>query len=1483
MSRHRDSIPPPISTESFNLRWHSIANQATPSVDIMSSPDPLNDNETSIVPPSSQRVTRSQRSVRYASPRKQTFELEVGDNQSPQRLLVTVETDDGDTTSGTRRRLFPSSSPFPSTRRGQAATTTIVPLKESIEEEPAADPMATPRRRGRPRKTNGTPIPSALKKRKAGTPLKQRTPRRQNTSHLPDPLSSDPVPQPTPTPKRRGRPPKNASVEPSSEVGSVLNTAKSRRGKRRRQAMVPEEIEDMAGEVIEPELVQEASAPLVDEDEMDLVGAPPPPAANTRTSPEARNAAVSSESPAREANSDIWMATLSQDATPRAQSRTSHPTKVASPDEASRRSPSADLASVASNADDYGAGAPSISDGSEADLPNDAALPRNNDTIAQGEDFSMIFMDSIQSFQAFKSSLNGPAPAPGLAEDEEDIGEETSLIINKTLESVRQRPQPGAGQTDAQEAIPEEMEQDEPFEGIAARDEEASVLEDQALEQVETLPTNSAELELNDERDVPDNAEEHLEEQPDEWEEEERQEDELPSAAQEVLGEEQDELASEEATPNESLLSSAKKFLSSRWLRSPRKADVSPLRQRLVQSQFRQADAGLSMAGEDVDADRASSPMTKSPLERRRSGRLDEPDYEDSFSEIPQDVLEAATPRRPGQQLVISEDEGDEAGPETIEEEASEDAIEEVQFVEEEEAVEEVAEEAEEAENQRQHESNVSQVSHQTAASNASSTAQTDNGRLPTPDDTPPNIEVQTEEDRDKSTVASLASSPPEPQAQLQSEQDAALHITEPSEAAARPSATSTKATPMNQMSSPAQAPHSVVVESIQRSAHDKASRPALSAIVRAGRALQTITSDPPSPEPRENYLRSPFRSSASKDSWSGSRDAQPGRRISLSPARRPVVHSHQRSASLDALNNEDVFTSTSRNGGQSSFMRALDRSINERASNSRESPQSSVASSMRINPPDEEMSWVAKEGPISPKLRGDNTLQDAMGIPTSGENAPLVSTAKAQELLLVEDEEQGDAEESNRGDDETDIWELEAERSHLQASTQQAPPTQATAHLHRRGQIPSPWRRSDHEKTVIDQQEMEEASHLDMRKSLHTERSTAGEPEEYSLLDQRQRDQELRSSQLADKGNLFDLSSFFSSPNAIPGRAMETSISKPVPAAAPVANEPIAARPASTFQTSSMFPSVAQKEFRPRRNSRSSLFSPAKSTAPAEQSEAGQSMSPETPDKLQMPTVAQKKNFTPRPRQTNQSFHASSAASASAAPTPPRMQLSHTDIQRWQQQTSNASQSSPEARRPLLRPLPPRNASPSKSSLRSPLKPHTPGRVVEFTSSVLSPAEQALVRQERRLSAGSGVLTQNETEAILEEGHDKENQDSDVSMTDASPEPQAQKQQPLSQTTWTRQHWLLLDNIIRHRREGEFQFDFPRRADKYLGKTVKGNGEAIVLERWHLECVDAFNDIVGGWNEGVLAKRVFSLIMAAERRQRRPQTGGRSRPGAIH
>ncbi|KAL5625323.1 hypothetical protein BROUX41_005383 [Berkeleyomyces rouxiae] len=86
-------------------------------------------------------------------------------------------------------------------------------------------------------------------------------------------------------------------------------------------------------------------------------------------------------------------------------------------------------------------------------------------------------------------------------------------------------------------------------------------------------------------------------------------------------------------------------------------------------------------------------------------------------------------------------------------------------------------------------------------------------------------------------------------------------------------------------------------------------------------------------------------------------------------------------------------------------------------------------------------------------------------------------------------------------------------------------------------------------------------------------------------------------------------------------------------------------------------------------------------------------------------------------------------------AHTPPQMQLSSDDISRWREETSRVMEESPNEMRPMPRPGFPhhRAMSPSKSCIRSPLKGRTPGRVVEFTSSTLSPLEQQRQRIERQ------------------------------------------------------------------------------------------------------------------------------------------------------
>ncbi|KAL2891166.1 hypothetical protein HOO65_010524 [Ceratocystis lukuohia] len=135
---------------------------------------------TSRVTPRTRTIAK--RSVRDGatapSPRKQTFELEVGRDISPQRLLVTVEAGDFDfSASGLHRRLFASSTP-PSQVSPSRMTTPLarstrrVPLKG--EDEVSTRIAGTPRRPRASSSTSRRETPSA-------TPTD--TPRRTQTAH----------------------------------------------------------------------------------------------------------------------------------------------------------------------------------------------------------------------------------------------------------------------------------------------------------------------------------------------------------------------------------------------------------------------------------------------------------------------------------------------------------------------------------------------------------------------------------------------------------------------------------------------------------------------------------------------------------------------------------------------------------------------------------------------------------------------------------------------------------------------------------------------------------------------------------------------------------------------------------------------------------------------------------------------------------------------------------------------------------------------------------------------------------------------------------------------------------------------------------------------------------------------------------------------------------------------------------------------------
>ncbi|KAF4340485.1 hypothetical protein FBEOM_5612 [Fusarium beomiforme] len=1509
----------------------------TPSADIMSSPDPLNDSveQSAMPPPSTRRVIRSsQRSSRFSSmglgtsPRKQTFELEVGDNKAPQKLLVTVETEEPNATAGpssARRKLFQDSPYLPISRRREMATTTTVPLKGAIED----DPNATPRKRGRPRKTNGTPLPSAGTKRKSGTPIHGSPRRRQRTTKDIDTpnKSAENVAQLTPGTKRRGRPPKNRSIEPPNEIETEQNTRGISELSDRSESQALDKIE-ISGDASDlPSLRADDSQA---DNDVTLVITPSEAEANQLRA----NQTVNNATPAQqsEPDSDIWMATLDDESTPRPASGATQNAPVPSNPDYGRADGSSDVG-------DYGFG-PAGSDISSADEPQSDARPGNEDTVAAGEDFSMIFMDELPSLQAsMRSSMREIT--------ENDIGEETSLIINNTLESLRQ--------------------------SLQDRDR-SSANKKTAEQEKDTQPPADTPTEPRNEF--------------------------------------------RQSTIRPPMTFSPNRNLSSIWRQTPRRMGSSPLRRQVLQSNTR----------DNADAEYRGSPLA---TQRHDSSHLDNDDsnlYEDSFSEIPDAILEAATPRRSRATAKnVPTEKGD----------VEMDDADLIQF-EEERQKPEVQQEEQAVEEQETHEEKEQQGYEPLTASNGSAFSRSDGGRLPTPDDTPPNIDLGSD-NAQKSTGASQSSarfassrgsssgdlSPvPVTEAQVppktsevidavvdeagevagQTSNEAIVEVEElagnnddlivdstimpepddhsdldersPEEtimeisgeerhhdAEAIPDIVvpqqprlsleaetqQPEVTPLNQLTSPVQEP-----QSLPEVAPERVRRPTLSPIVRAGRALQSVTSDPPTPEARDHHLRSPFRRSASRELVP--RGPHSNRRTGASPGK---SHASTETAQIPKGNEvyDDPFGASSRHTGQASFMEALERrssgsSPRHRRTMSRESATSSTHFQVIS---EGGMSWVDREGPISDNLRGDVPLEAfAQSTAKPPEN---LSTSHGQLDGTVDD---ADDETEDAGDD-MDLWEFEAQRSSPHAVRQPSPASKPESRIRRRSNLPSPWRRQNYRGTQRppsveqqtrdgleenDQQTNEDdARQPDAMEVAQDERSQA---EEYSLVTQNGPPQESNKPPSAAKANHFDLSSFFSSPAAIPGMLVDklSPLKMSVFGARSSGIEPERVETDRTLPTSSMFPQLPQQELVSRGQPRAGFFSPIRATQPLARREpseepennddsrsvsksdmsspdvqAGISSKPkereatmqetseqhteseqqkepdeegteilEEEEEAQpsepLPSVPQKMNFTQQRRKLNQSFFKASTQAAapdlapvpgSSATTPPRMQLSHADIQKWQQQTSNASEDSPERppAHPLLRPLPPKNASPTKSSLRSPLKPHTPGRVVEFTSSVLSPIEQAKVRHQRRLSNSSAASQPSTGAQPLvgpppQQTANKEN--NTIPQIPMSNERRPVKQihpEPLSQTVWTRKHWLLLDELLQQRRQGPFRLHFERYSDQYLGKTVASQGEFMTLERWHLDCVDAFKAQVGGWDEGALVKRLFALILGEQKRSR--------------
>ncbi|KAK9778718.1 hypothetical protein SCAR479_04341 [Seiridium cardinale] len=421
-----------------------------------------------------------------------------------------------------------------------------------------------------------------------------------------------------------------------------------------------------------------------------------------------------------------------------------------------------------------------------------------------------------------------------------------------------------------------------------------------------------------------------------------------------------------------------------------------------------------------------------------------------------------------------------------------------------------------------------------------------------------------------------------------------------------------------------------------------------------------------------------------------------------------------------------------------------------------------------------------------------------------------------------------------------------------------------------------------------------------------------------------------------------FDILSFFSSPRPPPvtNNPSKTQIdetpvhqttAKPLPRSIQSIDKSLDEGPQSALRAPGLFPAIRQKIFNPSPERRVDLFSPGTALHSNDTVPDTYAETPSTPERQDFPSIPQKRNFTPlsgQSRNTASLFTPSRQGSTPAedvrTPSPEYDDPREPDYS--DEEESMATDG------PSFERIPPREKpsqwdktlSPTKSCLRSPLKPKTPGRVVEFTSSVLSPEAQANVRanQQRVLSTisngGSNIATSNPRTAITNPSplritssynsleHDKENTPSpsksperQVTQSAHATLPQNVAPAKLSSTAWSRAHWIRLDEVLQLRKRDPMQFQmfFPSVVPgkhPLSGLEVATHDAKMVLEDWHMEVVEAFRSElftdprllaekdagVKEWDARALSKRLFALMVGEERRRSGKYVSGQGRRG---
>ncbi|KAF2971490.1 hypothetical protein GQX73_g2118 [Xylaria multiplex] len=1441
-------------------------------LDLPSSPDPLADDVPSSARPATRRITKSlqdtasfylpqsspRRQSRALSPRKRTFQLDVGDERSPQRIRVTVEAEESSKHDTINRRLFSQPrSPTKSPRRREAITTTTVPLND--EPGPLDGDVSTPKKRGRQRRTsNGTPMPRGRKR--AGTPI-QRKSKQARREHEPSsevgtlddaPIdmrgdSGEDTPKPKTRTRRTPRKPSGNTPVPSSQVSS--STTGRKRG-RPRKVPVPEESTILTGARLQTNRIVSASPPASESN----IQNDPNGSLNTR-----RNG-TSNERDDNNANSipnSLWQSNNT--------TRPVHDTSPQGPTtiERSSASPTSSHQALTENDDfimneDYQAVEPQSDLESAED--EDGITYHGQDTIADASEFSMIAVESLPSFQAsFQDSFHNDSGKSALHQHE--MGEETSRIINETLDSLRRslntETENYSHATETQNDLRRVQSQDE------GKDETQTQL---------TVTTNH---------------------------------------------------------------DSGRGFLS-----SPRRPKQMPLSRQVFVGRG-QVDDSFSTIPDSIlhAATPGRLPMQATAGEREYQGREDDP-HEDSFSEIPEAILEAATPR-PVRRVETS-GHGSLGGNEETHQTTHLTG----------------------RRSSPDYGSNRLPTPEETSSSNDGSrkAREEDTGAEPEPEPEPqdepdlarrPDISSSppigtrpraldfgySNLQQELNAVQERLPLPPSPQRQLSSKNaPSQLQSLEAPLPSARPSLSPivrvgrTLQNVMSDNSSPEDrevnlgSPFrgSASSDYIHQSIAAGSSSPSLRKRRISGQSQ--LSAGPPA------RLEHNFRSNLERNFGrisQNSREAEdvfaPENSTRTGPVR--SLRTNRRQQSFQAASSNSPSTLERRTASVTQVATADDTDSHPRQERSfRDEPMQDMDEdfSNRFeedvddgNDDDDVDIWdieASRTSPGKPELPRTTLKVLKPDVPSSRRSKVPSPWRRNNRRLIYKDNiassSQIEIEESSQSEVEQYPPVRSRQRppaSQTQQGTRRRSPDQVheqkdsmQGNLHRVETIASPNPNNDSFREYAGLGDSEEPEDI-----IEDEEPAAPEhPQGLSDLIHEEHEEHDR---YQDHENHEDYGDHEEHEEYEEHEEHEEHVEPEAPGI-PKASE--ASIDASEYSIVTRQAKQTPQEPKKRKSGLFALrstdtvadtYEPSTEASPSPTRSLSVSAAPSTPEHQKFPPIQQKRNFTPMPGQSRGSLFAPSEAS----PAAPRGEDNDDFEEYSDEQESSALTETSEYERVPPREKPSRwdrHLSPTKSCFRSPQKPTTPGRLVAFSNSVLSPLAQAQARNAlHNSSSAHNTMPQGRSVRPAFEG--KENQShphtqqiknannnyldenipkfstgsrGDQQSLATAPATLTTKSTALSQTTWSRQHWLRLDDMLQLRRHDPIHFQqacpLPPRDQRHslalLGKEVVAQDARMLLEPWHLEIVEAFKFEVGGWDETVLAKRLFALIVGEERRR---------------